>query len=376
MPVSSFVPAAAGDAVKYDHSGTRVAPALRRNQSRASSDAPIVSSVKSTRRIPAFDFTKGALILIMVLYHWMNYFLGPAGTMYKYLRFLTPSFIFLTGFTISHLYLAKYDLGDTKLRKRLLQRGLRLFATLVILNLAVGFLSPGSLHTLGRELSLESLLSAYVLGNAAGGKVIVFSVLAPISYLLLLSAGLIALARYFRPSFHVMSAMMVICVLILGMEGVRIANLELLAIGLIGISVGHVSVAAVQGIVKRPYLLILANLGYTVAITVWNELYILQIVGVCLSVAILFWLGARGSEPGHIRRAIMLLGKYSLYGYIAQIAILQVLRRGMRPAGMGLTALGISLCGAVALTYLSILAADWARRKSRVIDQLYVAVFA
>jgi uncharacterized membrane protein len=25
-------------------------------------------------RIPALDFTKGALVLIMVLYHWINHF--------------------------------------------------------------------------------------------------------------------------------------------------------------------------------------------------------------------------------------------------------------------------------------------------------------
>ena len=45
---------------------------------------------------PALDFTKGALVLIMVLYHWLNYFYGPRGDVYRYLRFLTPSFIFIT----------------------------------------------------------------------------------------------------------------------------------------------------------------------------------------------------------------------------------------------------------------------------------------
>lgn len=48
-------------------------------------------------RIPALDFTKGALVLTMVLYHWLNYFVGVTGYYYRYLHFLTPSFIFITG---------------------------------------------------------------------------------------------------------------------------------------------------------------------------------------------------------------------------------------------------------------------------------------
>src|SRR5579872_386052 len=59
--------------------------------------------VKDTNRVPALDFTKGALVLIMVLYHWMNYFIVLDWTYYRYLHFLTPSFIFITGFMISNI---------------------------------------------------------------------------------------------------------------------------------------------------------------------------------------------------------------------------------------------------------------------------------
>ena len=57
-------------------------------------------------RISALDFTKGALVLVMVLYHWLNYFVGPQGDFYRYLSFLPPSFICITGFLISHVYLS------------------------------------------------------------------------------------------------------------------------------------------------------------------------------------------------------------------------------------------------------------------------------
>src|SRR4051812_8978697 len=61
---------------------------------------------QKSKRVPALDFTKGALVLIMVLYHWMNYFIRADGDVYKYLRFLTPSFIFITGFLVSQVYLS------------------------------------------------------------------------------------------------------------------------------------------------------------------------------------------------------------------------------------------------------------------------------
>jgi len=57
----------------------------------ATSDYTTAMQGAKSHRIPAFDFTKGTLVLFMVLYHWLNYFYGPQGDIYKYLRFLTPS---------------------------------------------------------------------------------------------------------------------------------------------------------------------------------------------------------------------------------------------------------------------------------------------
>lgn len=79
-------------------------------------------------RDAAIDFTKGALVLFMVLYHWLNYFLGPHGQYYNYLRFLTPSFIFITGFMISQIHLRRYANSGRSLPKRLFIRGLKLLS--------------------------------------------------------------------------------------------------------------------------------------------------------------------------------------------------------------------------------------------------------
>src|SRR5277367_6080548 len=105
-------------------------------------DMQTTASSPKAQRIPALDFTKGALVLIMVLYHWINYFIGPQWKYYLYLRFLTPSFIFITGFTISHVYLSKYTAADPRLWKRLFTRGLKLTTIFLALNLARNLVVP------------------------------------------------------------------------------------------------------------------------------------------------------------------------------------------------------------------------------------------
>src|SRR5579884_4227563 len=97
-----------------------------------------LSSVKRTQadfRDTAIDFTKGALVLFMILYHWLNYFFGPHGQFYDYLRFLTPSFIFITGFMISQILLRRYESSGRNLPKRLFVRGLKLLMVFLVLNL-------------------------------------------------------------------------------------------------------------------------------------------------------------------------------------------------------------------------------------------------
>src|SRR5438309_10032842 len=92
-------------------------------------------------RDAAMDFTKGMLVLFMVLYHWLNYFVGSQGHYYNYLRFLTPSFIFITGFMISRIHLTRYMDSGRNLSKRLTIRGIKLLALVFLLNALVSFVS-------------------------------------------------------------------------------------------------------------------------------------------------------------------------------------------------------------------------------------------
>ncbi len=331
-------------------------------------------------RIPALDFTKGALVLIMVLYHWINYFLGPHDN--RYLRFLTPSFIFISGFIVSNVYFSKYSISDPQLPKRLIQRGLKILGVFLCLNLTRNFISPGrspDVAALTTQDRIRSLFDIYVLGSGVGGgqaKAVAFFILVPISYLLLLSAVLLVVSRYCRFAVHIVCMVFLFGIAVSNYEGVEIPNLELLTIGLLGMIAGYLSTEKVNAVVRHPYLLATGYLAYLAAITVWNVLYPLQIIGVYLSLMILYLMGLQSGEPGKIRATVVLLGKYSLLGYIAQIAILQCLRRVFNPFSWETALLVLSFILAFALTVASIKLVDYARAGSVLIDRFYKLVFA
>jgi len=332
------------------------------------------------QRIPALDFTKGALVLIMVLYHWMNYFLVLDWTYYRYLHFLTPSFIFITGFMISNVYLSKYAAADPRLSKRLFTRGLKLMAIFVVLNLVrifvVSELGAGIL--VRNPLDPRNIFTIFVSGNlpVTGGKLVSFSILVPISYLLMFSGALMLPFRFYRYTFHVVCVLLLMSILILGLTGAQSPNVESITIGMLGVLLGFMPIQTINDFVRHPYVLAVAYLCYTIAVTILNVPFPLLVVGVLLSLMLIYLAGASGSESGTIRGEVILLGKYSLLGYISQVAILQILSVVFHHFNLGFAALVISFLAAFALTIVSVEVVDRARARIARVDRLYKVVFA
>jgi peptidoglycan/LPS O-acetylase OafA/YrhL len=332
-------------------------------------------------RIPAFDFTKGALVLFMVLYHWLNYFYGPHGEIYKYLRFLTPSFIFITGFLISHVHFWKYGASSPKLSKRLFLRGLKLLAVFVALNLLVSILVPGSFIRnifLARStlMTLDTIFGTARISSSGAGKIAAFGVLVPISYLLMLAALLSFACRLFKYTFQAVCAFLLLCMVVLDLHGVQSANLELVTIGLLGVVFGYVSRDKLEKLVSRPWMIVFAYFIYLIAITIGNVSLYVQMAGACLTTALIYVVGVRTDRPGRLSGRLVLLGRYSLLGYISQIAILQLLHAGLGHFNLGYAALGASLLAGFALTMISVEVIDRGRAISTTIDSAYRLVFA
>jgi peptidoglycan/LPS O-acetylase OafA/YrhL len=341
---------------------------------------PVTAASPKAQRIPALDFTKGVLVLLMVLYHWINYFIGPQWGYYEYLRFLTPSFIFITGFIISNVYLSKYDASDPRLPRRLFTRGLKLLAIFLVLNLARIFIVPalGTGVVAKNSFQPETLIAIFVSGNlgTSGGKLGAFPILVPISYLLMLAGGLMLPHRFFRYTFHIVFALMMFSILILGLTGARAPILESVAIGMLGVLTGFAPISTINDFIRYPFALLFAYLGYTIAITIWSDPFPLVIVGVLLSLIVIYLVGSGGIGSGAVRNEVILLGKYSLLAYISQIAVLQILSAGFHRFNSGAAVLPISFAAAFALTIICVEVVNRARAKSASADRLYKAVFA
>jgi len=334
------------------------------------------ASVAVPQRIAALDFTKGTLVLIMVLYHWINYFIGPQWGFYRYLRFLTPSFIFITGFTISNVYLSKYGVADPRLLKRLVTRGLKLSLIFIALNVARDYILPllaaGAVAT--DSLDVRGIQATFVTGNFTS-KVVAFYILVPIAYLLILSGILMVPQRVCRYTFHYVCALLFALIALLAWNGARNQILEILAIGMLGTLAGFTRIDIINTMIRHRYLLACGYAVYTLAIAIWNVPYVLEIAGTCLSVTIIYLVGTINVQPRKVSDRIILLGRYSLFGYISQIAILQVLEVGLRHISPRGIALFISFSAAFALTLLSVEVVDHARMRARCIDRVYRVVF-
>jgi peptidoglycan/LPS O-acetylase OafA/YrhL len=332
----------------------------------------IAQRAQAPGRLVGLDFAKGTLVLIMALYHWMNYFVSTDGSVYKYLRFLTPSFIFITGFLIAQVYLGTARARSSSAPKRLLVRAAKLLAIVLILNLATN-----ATHVGISDITFYALRTT-ILGSVAGSVPVVFSILFPIAYLLLLSSGLLVVSRWYSGIFHVASALSMGLAYSLDLTGTggRGGYLQLLSIGLFGASLGHVSIARLNRIVDHRFGLLLFYIGYLAVITYWGDGYLVQVAGVCVTLAIMYWIGNTDPGSNKVRQTIVLLGRYSLFGYIIQILILQLLRRGMyslRP-GIGMSFLAFLAC--IVLTILSIQLVDYLKKRSSAMNRLYTAVFS
>ena len=140
---------------------------------------------------------------------------------------------------------------------------------------------------------------------------------------------------------------------------------------------GFYPIEKVNNWTGHPYLVVCLNISYIFVISIWGAGYLLQVIGVCLSVMLIYLVGVRSAAWGEIRSPIILLGKYSLFGYIAQIGILQILQRGLLYLNFHNWALWvISFVGAFALTIITVRVAHQIRAKSHTADWLYRFAFS
>lgn len=329
----------------------------------------------SDSRDSALDFTKGVLVLFMVLYHWMNYFVGIDGPVYPYLRFVTASFIFISGLIVANVYPRKYGLSNSKLYIRLLVRGLKILALFTLLNITANMLFSKSYRGAmpGVEAFVSDAAAIYIEGNGR----MVLGILVPISYLLILSTVIFLGMQVTRYALLIICAASFICVSSLDYLEMSSQNLSLITIGILGMMLGQYPLQQISDWAGRSCVLASLYVGYLIAINIWGERYFLEAIGVCLSVLLIYGAGVRSTRSGPIVSTLVLLGKYSLFAYIAQIGLLHLLRTSLAAVNIHSWWLWtLSFMGAFALTITTVWVVDQMCTKSPTVARMYRLVFA
>src|SRR5262245_25828550 len=97
----------------------------------------------TTRDLP-LDFVKGMLVIVMVIYHVMNIFSTARSEAYGYIRFVSGSFIFISGYIIAIFYEQKFQIDRIGTSQRLIMRGLKLLLVFTVLNILINVTGVGN----------------------------------------------------------------------------------------------------------------------------------------------------------------------------------------------------------------------------------------
>lgn len=335
---------------------------------------PPPSSHSPKPRIEALDQTKGVLVILMVVYHSLNY-TSEYHLGFKYFSFLPPSFIFITGYLIASVYFARASANQSQVQQRLLVRGGKLLLLFTLLNVGAHSVLQRGFH--GEKLGIAGFFDhaweVYVTGS---GRYAVFEVLLPIAYLLILAPILIWAGhrqRFFLPAMTI--GLLALCVALEHFD-YTFTNLSLLSAGALGMLAGRVPTEKINALGRYVVWAIVAYGGYYYLGASIGQYYLVQMLGATVALTLIFSLCTRFRMNDWSRRNLILLGQYSLVAYIFQIGVLQALSRFVRrpePLSFG----GLFLFTAtLVLTMGCALLIDWARTRATAVEKLYKAVFA
>src|SRR6266487_789835 len=328
----------------------------------------------SRTRIEALDMTKGVLVMAMVVYHSFNY--STDYTLgFKYLPFLPPSFILITGFLISRLYFKPEVARDLTAHGRLLLRGFRLLLLFTLLNVAT---QVAGRHKFGTDPQGIAYLADhwFDIYGIGGGHFAAFSILLPIAYLLLLAPLLILMNCWNRILVPVIAVALAIFCAIPSQEMEPSANLALLSAGLIGVILGAVPTSVLFAMGRHWYVAVAVYLGYLAfSQLLWQSPFD-QLLNAFLALVAIFSVCSAINSNSPFARRLLVLGKYSLLAYILQIAVLQILTRLFGRVEPFTVAFFLQMLGVLLLMIIIAESLGWARRKSTWADASYGAIFA
>lgn len=333
---------------------------------RANGSAPAV-------RDPTLDLVKGALVVVMVVYHAMNIFSTAGPDAYAYVRFVSGSFILMSGYIVAKFHEARFKADWRGTSRRLVVRGLKLLMLFTLLNLLINLTGIGNPTKVqpGIQHYMSTLYEVYVAGEPRYAS---FQILLPIAYLLVAAPAVLMLGRLSKWLF-VASFAMAFAPSLFGIES---PNLDFAVLGAIGLSGGMLTNA-----VEKPFAMsgiwrtggsLLASMMLMKYLSANLATYVL---GTTVILKLLYDLSKAVRPGSRLAQASILLGQYSLVCYIAQIIFMQVLSWGLsRPRWeLGYETIVVVFATVV---FLLVLSAGLAmlRNRYRFVDTAYKLTFS
>lgn len=323
-------------------------------------------------RLDYLDLTKGILVILMVVYHSLNY-TSQYQLAFRFLSFLPLTFILITGFLLPIVYTQRCHDAPAETRRRLLIRGFRLLLLFTLLNIVAQYVrSPAYGRSVGVATFFDHWFDVYAVG---GTRIAVFEVLLPIAYLLMLAPWLIGLSA--RHAFYIpaLSTVLAASGAVFDWNGNPQPNLNFMATGLLGMWIGTL-VPHGASFGKMTWLALGAYTAYFPLGILKGYVFLVQLTGAIVALFLINGFSVRLIGTGWWTRRLIRIGQYSLPAYISQIAILQLFSRVLGRPDPFSPASALLFGGTLILMTGLIEGTALVRQKSRATDKVYRAIFA
>jgi hypothetical protein len=329
----------------------------------------LAANIACKPRLAELDMIKGFLVLLMVVYHSINYTI-QLHLSYRYLSFLPLSFILITGFLLSTVYF--HRVGEKRLAQRLLFRGVRLLVLFTLLNIMAQYVrSPVYGQSVGVTSFFHNWWQIYFTG---GSQLAAFDVLLPIAYLLLVAPLLLDAAHRAKLFLPLASGISLVICALSDFQGVSSANFSFMIAGMLGMLTGQLFPDLSKLGRFLPLTILLYSLYFPLGVA-RGWLFIVQVLGGFIALALIGAASVRAGSSGWWKQRLIRIGQYSLISYITQIALLQILSRFIgRPQLISLDAL-LLFSATLLFTVVAAEALKWLRERSVSIDTAYKVVF-
>ena len=332
-------------------------------------------TAKEQGRDETFDVMRGICVLAMTVHHCINYF--PGYSLF-YWRFVSGTFPFLAGYLVTSVLVGMATAVPDRnhLGWRLLLRGLKLIALCVVLNATLIFLLPVG-HK-GKLMSAFGLIENVVLFGDY--KTVSFSLLVPIGYTIALGGGLLLLRMMRLKVILILGlALFGYCTLAEEFIGRKEYYLIFLSIGVFGMAAGYASDWISRKVLSTTWYAVAPWLVMQALITALgkSEIYPIYCANTMASLLFISFIARLGIKWRVDLRLLILLGRYSLLLYLAQIATVVVLQITFREfaLGAGLTGFWIAILLVCFAQVLIATETDWLRKRYPFSDRVYGWVF-